>query len=162
MQQPDHADEWFVPQLIGDLIVSGKLLTEGQCYSYELPPMLSGKMELSNFEPTDLLVHCSMFGQIGRQIQHLPDGTKIDGVNGLRQVLLRYQDQFARVVGERLLTYALGRGVEAPDMPLVRSLVREAAPSKYRMSSLILGIVKSPSFQMNLKSSDRSTQTAAK
>jgi hypothetical protein len=47
-------------------------------------------------------------------------------------------------------------------MPLVRSLVREAAPSKYRMSSLILGIVKSPSFQNNLKSSERSTQTAAR
>ncbi len=92
----------------------------------------------------------------------LNDGTKIDGVNGLRQVLLRYQDQFARVVAERLFTYALGRGVEPADMPLVRSLVREAAPSKYRMSSLILGIVKSPSFQMNLKSSDRSTQTAAR
>jgi hypothetical protein len=92
----------------------------------------------------------------------LNDGTKIDGVNGLRQVLLRYQDQFARVVAERLFTYALGRGVEPPDMPLVGSLVRDAAPSKYRMSSLILGIVKSPTFQMNLKSSDRSTQTAAR
>ena len=79
MQQPDHADEWFVPQLIGDLIVSGKQLADGQCYSYKVPPMLSGKMELSNFEPTDLLVHCSMFGQIGRQTRNLPEGTKIDG-----------------------------------------------------------------------------------
>jgi len=79
MQQPDRADEWFVPQLIGDLITSGKQLAEGQCYSYTVPPMLSGEMELSNFEPTDLLVHCSMLGQIGRKIQHLPEGTKIDG-----------------------------------------------------------------------------------
>jgi len=92
----------------------------------------------------------------------LNDGTKIDGVVGLRQALLRYQDQFVRVLTERLVTYALGRGVEAPDMPFVRSLVREAAPTKYRMSSLVLGIVKSPSFQMNLKSSERSTQTAAR
>jgi len=92
----------------------------------------------------------------------LNDGTKIDGVTGLRQVLLRYQDQFVRVVTEKLLTYALGRGVEAPDMPLVRSLVRQSAATKYRMSSLVLGIVKSPSFQMNLKSSDRATQTAAR
>ena len=92
----------------------------------------------------------------------LNDGTKIEGVNGLRQVLLKYQDQFVRVVTEKLLTYALGRGVEAPDMPLVRSLVRESAATKYRMSSLVLGIVKSPSFQMNLKSSDRATQTAAR
>jgi mono/diheme cytochrome c family protein len=92
----------------------------------------------------------------------LNDGTKIDGVVGLRNVLLRYQEQFVRVVAEKMLTYALGRGVDAPDMPLVRSLVRDAAPTKYRMSSLVLGIVKSPSFQMNLKSSDRATQTAAR
>lgn len=80
MQQTEHANEWFVPQLIGDLIVSGKRLVAGQCYSYKVPPMLSGKMELENFEPTDLLVHCSMFGQVGRQIQHLPEGTKIDRI----------------------------------------------------------------------------------
>lgn len=79
IQQVEHADEWFVPQLIGDLIVSGKRLSAGQCYSYKMPPMLSGKMELDNFEPTDLQVHCSMFGQIGQKIQHLPPGTKIDG-----------------------------------------------------------------------------------
>lgn len=79
MQETEHSEEWFVPQLIGDLIVSGKRLAAGQCYSYKIPPMLSGKMELDNFEPTDLLVHCSMFGQIGRQTQHLPEGTKIDG-----------------------------------------------------------------------------------
>jgi hypothetical protein len=79
MQQTEHANEWFVPQLIGDLIVSGNRLAAGQCYSYKVPPMLSGKMDLGNFEPTDLLVHCSMFGQVGRQIQHLPEGTKIDG-----------------------------------------------------------------------------------
>jgi mono/diheme cytochrome c family protein len=92
----------------------------------------------------------------------LNDGTKIEGVTGLRQSLLRYQEQFVRVVTEKLLTYALGRGVEYQDMPLVRSLVRDAAPTKYRMSSLVLGIVKSPAFQMNLKSSDRATQTAAR
>ena len=79
MQQTDHANEWFVPQLIGDLIVSGKHLTPGQCYSYKLPPMLNGKMELSNFDPTDLLLHCSIFGQIGQQTQNLPEGTKIHG-----------------------------------------------------------------------------------
>ena len=80
MQQAERADEWFVPQLIGDLIVSGKRLAPGQCYSYKVPPMLSGKMELDNFEPTDLLVHCSMFAQIGRKIRGLPEGTKIDRI----------------------------------------------------------------------------------
>jgi hypothetical protein len=64
---------------------------------------------------------------------------------------MRYSDQFARVVTEKLLTYALGRGVEYQDMPLVRSLVREGAKSNYRFSSLVLGIVKNPAFQMNMK-----------
>lgn len=75
MQLMEHVDEWFVPQLIGDLIATGKKLAAGQCYSYKVPPMLGGKMELGNFEPTDLLVHCSILGQVGRRIQ----GTKIDG-----------------------------------------------------------------------------------
>jgi hypothetical protein len=81
----------------------------------------------------------------------LADGTKLDGVSTLRGLLVRYQDQFVRVVAEKLLTYALGRGVEYQDMPLVRAMVRDAAASKYRFSSLIFGIVKSPAFQMNQK-----------
>ncbi len=79
------------------------------------------------------------------------DGTKVDGVVGLRGMLVKYQDQFLRVVTEKLLTYALGRGVEDEDMPTVRAIVRGAAPREYRMSSLILGIVKSDQFQMNQK-----------
>jgi mono/diheme cytochrome c family protein len=81
----------------------------------------------------------------------LADGTKLDGVATLRNVAVRYSDQFARVVTEKLLTYALGRGVEYQDMPLVRSLVKDGAASNYRFSSLVLGIVKSPAFQMNMK-----------
>ena len=81
----------------------------------------------------------------------LTDGTKISGVVDLRNSLVRYSDQFVRVVAEKLLTYALGRGVEEEDMPLVRSIVRQSAASKYRFSSLALGIVKSPAFQMNMK-----------
>ena len=81
----------------------------------------------------------------------LVDGTKVDGVASLRDVLVRYSDQFVRVVTEKLLTYALGRGVEYQDMPLVRSIVRDSAASKYRFSSLVLGIVKSAPFQMNMK-----------
>jgi len=81
----------------------------------------------------------------------LVDGTKVDGIASLRNVLVSYSDQFERVVTEKLLTYALGRGVEYPDMPLVRSIVRDAAPSKYKFSSIVLGIVKSPAFQMNMK-----------
>ena len=82
----------------------------------------------------------------------LPDGTDLSsGVTALRENLLKYQGQFARVVAERLLTYALGRGVEHDDMPIVRAMVRGAQEQKYRFSSLILEIVKSEPFQMNMK-----------
>ncbi len=81
----------------------------------------------------------------------LVDGTKIDGVNGLRQALLRYTPEFVRVATEKLLIYALGRGTEYYDMPLVRSIVHEAEKDNYRFSSLVLGVVKSPQFQMNEK-----------
>ena len=56
-----------------------------------------------------------------------------------------------RVVTEKLLTYALGRGAEYYDMPLVRSIVRDAEPANYRFSSLVLGVVKSRQFQMNVR-----------
>jgi mono/diheme cytochrome c family protein len=81
----------------------------------------------------------------------LVDGTKVDGIPSLRDTLVRYSDQFERVVVEKLLTYGLGRGVEYQDMPMVRSIVRESASGKYKFSSLVLGIVKSPAFQMNMK-----------
>jgi hypothetical protein len=78
----------------------------------------------------------------------LPDGTTIEGPVGLRQVLLARKDQFVTTATERLLTYALGRGVEPFDMPAVRTIVRDAAPRDYRWSSLIMGIVRSVPFQM--------------
>ncbi|HYS25616.1 MAG TPA: DUF1592 domain-containing protein, partial [Vicinamibacterales bacterium] len=78
----------------------------------------------------------------------LPDGTKIDGPVGLRQVLLDKKDQFVTTATERLLTYALGRGVEPYDMPAVRTIVRDAAPRDYRWSSIIMGVVTSVPFQM--------------
>jgi cytochrome c5 len=81
----------------------------------------------------------------------LSDGTKIDGVTGLRDALVRHSDQFARVVTERMLTYALGRGVEYQDMPTLRSIIRDSAPGKYRFTSIVMGIVKSPPFQTNMK-----------
>ena len=90
----------------------------------------------------------------------LVDGTKVDGVVSLRGVLVQYQDQFVRVVAEKLLTYALGRGVDYPDMPLVRSIVRDAAKDKYHFSSLVMGIVRSAPFQMNTKGSEMTQQAA--
>jgi len=81
-------------------------------------------------------------------------------------MLVRRSDQFARVVTEKLMTYSLGRGVEYEDMPLVRSIVRDSAASNYKFSSVVLGIVKSPAFQMNMKVPDSAnipggTQTRA-
>ena len=79
------------------------------------------------------------------------DGTRINGPTGLRNWLTGYSDQFVQVVAEKLLTYALGRGVEYQDMPLVRSLARDAAKNGNKFSALVLGVVKSKPFQMNMK-----------
>jgi hypothetical protein len=79
----------------------------------------------------------------------LTDGTKINGVVDLRNALVHYSPQFVRTVTEKLLTYALGRGVEYEDMPVVRSIVKDAARDNYRFSALLMGIVKSDPFQMN-------------
>ena len=91
----------------------------------------------------------------------LVDGTKLNGVSGLRASLVRYTPQFVRVATERLLTYALGRGVEYYDMPLVRSIVHEAEPSNYRFSSLIMGVVRSEPFQFNTKGSTYGSDISA-
>ena len=76
------------------------------------------------------------------------DGTQVDGPAGLRQAILSRPDQFARTATEMLLTYALGRGLEYYDMPIVRAVVKDAARNHYRFSSLVTGIVTSVPFQM--------------
>ena len=78
----------------------------------------------------------------------LLDGTKVDGPRELRQALLAQKTQFVKAVTEKLLTYALGRGLEYYDAPTVRAIDRSAAGDDYRWSSMILGIVKSAPFQM--------------
>src|SRR5215813_12616237 len=78
----------------------------------------------------------------------LADGTKVEGPVTLRQALTKHPEQFVGTVTEKLLTYALGRGLEFYDMPVVRGIVREAARNDYKFSSLITGIVKSTPFQM--------------
>src|SRR5439155_13580643 len=75
-------------------------------------------------------------------------GTKVDGLAGLRALLLAQPEQFPRTVTEKLMTYALGRRLEYTDEPAVRKIVRDAAAGGYRWSSLILGIVQSPPFLM--------------
>jgi hypothetical protein len=76
------------------------------------------------------------------------NGTNIEGLSGLRGLLLARREQFPRTVTEKLLAFALGRMVEHYDRPAIRSIVRDAAAQDYRWSSLIMGIVKSPAFQM--------------
>ena len=73
-------------------------------------------------------------------------GQKIEGLSGLRALLLAQPEQFPRTVTEKLLAYALGRRIEYYDQPAVRKIVRDATAQNYRWSSIILGIVESPSF----------------
>jgi len=84
----------------------------------------------------------------------LPDGTKFEGPNGLRELLLSKRGLFVETFTERLLTYALGRGVEEYDQAALRKITREAAANNDRWSSIILGIVKSAPFQMRRASND--------
>ena len=78
----------------------------------------------------------------------LVDGTKVDGVVALRQALMREPDIFVSTVTEKLLTYAIGRGLTAHDMPAVRKIVNDARREDYRFSSIVLGIIRSVPFQM--------------
>lgn len=82
------------------------------------------------------------------------DGTQVNGPSELRAALLKYSPQFARMVTEKMMTYALGRGVEYFDMPVVRSIVREAEKEEYSFSSILMGIVNSDPFQMRTKSGE--------
>jgi hypothetical protein len=75
-------------------------------------------------------------------------GQNIEGIPGLRKLLLEKPDQFPKTVAEKLMAYALGRRVEYYDQPAVRQIVRNAAAQQYRWSSLIRGIVQSPAFLM--------------
>jgi len=89
--------------------------------------------------------------ELGRPVDargSMPSGDEFEGLSGLRAVLLEQPEQFPRTVTEKLLSYALGRPLEYYDRPAVRQIVRDAAPSGYRWSSIIVGIVESPAFLM--------------
>ena len=90
-------------------------------------------------------------GQLVDASAVMPDGTKFDGPTGsggLQGILLSRKDQFVEALTERLMTYALARGLESYDMPAVRSVRSQAAKDDYRMQSIILGIVQSVPFSM--------------
>ena len=77
-----------------------------------------------------------------------PDGSKFEGIVGLRNVLLSRPEEFVLTMTGQLLTYSLGRSLEYYDMPVVRAIVRGARGNDYRFSSLVNGVVRSMPFQM--------------
>jgi hypothetical protein len=79
------------------------------------------------------------------------DGTKLDGPASLRRALQARSNMFVSVATEKLMTYATGRAMTPYDMPAVRKAIRDSANTNYRLSSLILGVVKSEPFQMRTK-----------
>jgi mono/diheme cytochrome c family protein len=86
----------------------------------------------------------------------LPDGTKFEGVAGLRAMLVSHKEDFVRTVSGKLLSYAIGRGLESYDLPAVRKIARDAAKNDYRWSSIIAGIVTSTPFSMGIARGEES------
>ena len=81
----------------------------------------------------------------------LADGSKVNGPTALREAILGRPDAFTTVVTERMLTYALGRGLEPGDMPVVRRIEKKAAQNDYKLSAIVMGIVESEPFRMRTK-----------
>jgi hypothetical protein len=79
----------------------------------------------------------------------LPDGSRFEGVAGLRALIGSHREDFVRTFADRLLSYALGRGTELPDMPAVRKIVRDAAAQDYRWSAIVKAVVYSTPFGMS-------------
>ena len=90
----------------------------------------------------------------------LADGTKVDGPIALRNAILKRPEAFATVIATRMMTYALGRGLEPSDMPVVRKIVKKAALDDYRFAAIISGIVESPLFQMRTRLEPSETTVA--
>ena len=79
----------------------------------------------------------------------LPDGSRFDGIAGLRALVAGHREDFVRTFADRLLSYALGRGTELSDQPAVRKIVRETAAQDYRWSAIVTAIVHSTPFDMS-------------
>ena len=167
------------PDVVPPLRESGKM-ANGQPVPLEIS--MRERMQEHRASPTCATCHQMMdpigfalesFDAIGKMRTHefgkpldlsaeLSDGGTFRGPSGLRQALLRYSPQFVNNFTEKLFVYALGRSVDYRDMPQIRAIVRRASGTNYRMSSLILGIVKSPAFTMNLHDADAESGTAAR
>jgi hypothetical protein len=77
LNDEENVDNWFLPELINELVEAGKILKENEVYSYKVLPVLGGEYNVGNIEPTDISVHFALSGQICEQIKDLPDGTKV-------------------------------------------------------------------------------------
>jgi hypothetical protein len=106
---------------------------------------------LENFDPVGVWRSTDADGQPLDTAGTLADGSAVNGPIALREAILSRPDAFVTVLTERLLTYALGRGVEPSDMPVVRKIVKKAAQSDYKLSAVVMGIVESAPFQMRTK-----------
>ncbi len=92
----------------------------------------------------------------------LVDGTAVNGPSDLRKALLTRPEQFAQTFTEKMMTYGLGRGVEAFDMPSVRKIVKDSRRDNYKFSSIVMGIVSAPAFQSSMVEQPPASQVAAK
>ena len=104
-----------------------------------------------NFDVVGAWRTTNEFGTALNTIDVMANGDKIDGVATLRRALLKRPEVFVQTLTEKLLVYALGRGLTAQDMPVVRTIVRETRSQEFRLSALLQSIVKSVPFQMRLK-----------
>ncbi len=116
---------------------------------------------LENFDAIGSWRDTSEAGQPIDASATMPSGASFDGPAGLRDVLLGRGDSFARTVTEKLLAYALGRGLEFADQPSVRQVVQNAAVDDYRWSSVVVGIVESAPFQWRRSRTADETQERA-
>ncbi|MSV35278.1 MAG: DUF1592 domain-containing protein [Bryobacterales bacterium] len=90
----------------------------------------------------------------------LPDGTQFDGVAGLRQLMGSHKEDFVRTFAEKLMAYAIGRGIETSDLPAIRKIARAAAAQDYKWSAVVLGIVNSVPFNMSVAGTDKPVNVA--
>lgn len=118
-------------------------------------------LALENFDAVGRWRTKELGGQIDTAGQ-LADGTKVSGPTELRDALMKRPDQFTGTMTEKMLTYALGRAVEAADMPVVREITRQTARQNYKFSAVVLGIVKSTPFQMKKVPVAKAQQVAAR
>jgi mono/diheme cytochrome c family protein len=126
------------------------------CHAIIDPPGLA----LENFDPIGRWRETDS-GQPIDATTKLPGGIAVSGPSGLQEALLSRPELFVSTLTEKLMVYALGRRLEAEDMPTVRRIVREAASNDYRFSAIVLGIVRSTQFQEKAYLPTNATQTVA-